>query len=524
MLQDHPIWARITARLHIIIAILVALAAAAVFGLSAGEGDFMIVGAGLFLIIMMALMSQMGSSYWMVLPFVFASGLSAIPVGGKLLELQEIVTPVCMGYFIIQYALRAQKMTFFRMAHVPVQLYTAWALIIYLNNPVGLAELGSALGGLRQYGQIGLGFIAFMILANQRIGERESGWILLLILGGSFLSAGQEIFFWFFPFLGSDPVMVADPEAFYTWQQALAGVPGVVILLMFSRYRSRQIFSFQHVWLLGLFLACVALIAVSGKRAAVATIPLIAVTAAFVRKEFGFVFLWLAGAVVAGAVVIAGQGTLFNLPLTAQRALSYLPAAWDSEIRAMEGGQDDFRGMLRLLAREKIERNPWIGTGYGVDKQMVMQMLGRGGGGLEGQVLPYALGSAWHNAWLGYAADFGIPASVLLAIIYLTVLTIAWKTYRDAPPRSLTRTLALYIFFFTLRDVSLAHTSGHSALDAYSRWWLYGALVSLWLTNRERRAAEPLAKDVGDGRTLLQPAFASRPARLPAGAQRRSPL
>ena len=421
MLQDHPIWARITARLHIIIAILVALAAAAVFGLSAGEGDFMIVGAGLFLIIMMALMSQMGSSYWMVLPFVFASGLSAIPVGGKLLELQEIVTPVCMGYFIIQYALRAQKMTFFRMAHVPVQLYTAWALIIYVNNPVGLSELGAGMGGLRQYGQIGLGFIAFMIMANQRIGERESGWILLLIFAGSFLSAGQEIVFWFFPFLGSDPVMVADPEAYYTWQQALAGVPTVAIMLLFSRYRSSQIFSFHRIWLLGLFLSCAAVIAVSGKRTAVAAIPLIALTAAFLRKEFGFVFLWLAGALVACAIVVSGQGNLFNLPMTAQRALSFLPAQWDPEIRSLKGGQDDFRAMLRLLAREKIERNPWIGTGYGVDKQMVMQLLSQGGGGIEGQVLPYALGSAWHNAWLGYAADFGIPASVLLAIIYLTV-------------------------------------------------------------------------------------------------------
>ena len=524
MLQDHPIWARITARLHIIIAILVALAAAAVFGLSAGEGDFMIVGAGLFLIIMMALMSQMGSSYWMVLPFVFASGLSAIPVGGKLLELQEIVTPVCMGYFLIQYALRAQKLTFFRMAHVPVQLYTAWALIIYVNNPVGLSELGAGMGGLRQYGQIGLGFIAFMIMANQRIGERESGWILLLIFAGSFLSAGQEIVFWFFPFLGSDPVMVADPEAYYTWQQALAGVPTVAIMLLFSRYRSSQIFSFHRIWLLGLFLSCAAVIAVSGKRTAVAAIPLIALTAAFLRKEFGFVFLWLAGALVACAIVVSGQGNLFNLPMTAQRALSFLPAQWDPEIRSLKGGQDDFRAMLRLLAREKIERNPWIGTGYGVDKQMVMQLLSQGGGGIEGQVLPYALGSAWHNAWLGYAADFGIPASVLLAIIYLTVLSIAWKTFRDAPQRSLTRTLALYVLLFTLRDVLVAHTSGHSALDAYSRWWLYGVLVALWLTNRERQAAQPVAKDLGDGRALLHPALSVQPVRLPAGVQRRSPL
>lgn len=522
MLQDHPLWRRFTARLHIIVATLVALVAAVVFGLSAGAGDFSLIGMGLGLAFLLAIMNQMGSRYWLVIPFAFVSQLAAIPVGGKLLELPEVVTFVCLMYFLVQLALKKQKFTFFRKGHVPVQLYAAWALVVFMNNPVGLNEMGSSLGGLRFYGKIGLALIAFLLVANQEVGERECKWVLIIFVSGAFLASAQEVFFLFFPRVDSNVLREIDEDSFYTWHQVLSVVPLLMIQLLFSRYRSSQIFSFHRIWLLGLFLACVGMVVLSGKRGAVASVPFFAVAAAFMRREFGFLFLWLVGAGLACAIVIVGHGELFHLSLTAQRALSFLPARWDVEIASVAGGKDDFRDMLRLLAREKIQRDPWVGTGYKIDNRMMEMALTKAVTGIEDQVLPYALGSAWHNTWLGYAADFGIPASILVGIIFLWVLYGSWTLFRASPPNSLTQTLAFFIFLFTFRDVVFSNTGGHSALDAYARWWVYGLLVALTLTNRQRQAAQPPSTVLARGRAVDEPAFAARPAGLPATAPRPS--
>lgn len=519
MLQDNPLWHRLTARLHIFVALIVALVAAVVFALAAGEGDFRMVGVILGVAVALALLSTLGSSYWLVIPFAFVSQLAAIPVGGKLLELPEVITFICLVYFLIQFALRRQQLTIFRVSHVPVQLFAAWALIVFINNPVGLSELGSSLGGLRFYGKIGLALMAFLIIANQKVNERDCQWIIALMLAGTLLSAGQEVFFLFFPRADSGFIRLIDEEGFYTWHQILSSIPLTVIPLLFCRYRSSEIFSFHRIWLLGVFLASVVLILISGKRSAVATIPLFAATTALVRREFGYLFLWIAGAVMAAIVIVVGQGDFFHLPLAAQRAVSFLPGNWDPEITSLQGGRDDFRDALRIMARAKIAGNPWLGTGFKVDQKAMEMALMKAPTGIEDQVQPYALGSAWHNTWLGYAADFGIPASILVGIIYLTVVYRSWRVFRSSPSGSLIQTLALYILIFTVRDIIFSQTSGHTALDAYSRWWMYGLLVALDLTNRRNTTPVPAAIPRS---ATLQPVRAPLPARPPAVAPRRT--
>ena len=112
------------------------------------------------------------------------------------------------------------------------------------------------------------------------------------------------------------------------------------------------------------------------------------------------------------------------------------------------------------------------------------------------------------------------PASIIVGLIYLTILRRSWITFRESPANSLFQTLSLYIFIFTIRDVVFSHTSGHSANDAFSRWWLYGLLVALAITNRKRQEAQSSTKVMAGGRATLEPAFASRSARQPFERQR----
>jgi len=47
----------------------------------------------------------------------------------------------------------------------------------------------------------------------------------------------------------------------------------------------------------------------------------------------------------------------------------------------------------------------------------------------------------------------------------------------------------LYVLIYTIRDVLASHTSGHTSLDAWTRWWMYGILVSLYVQMLKEKAA-----------------------------------
>ncbi len=491
--------------------------AAAAFGVALGEGDLFkvylwLLGAGAT-----ALMMILGDKYWMLIPFAYVCDLPAVPFKGKVIEMTEITAALCSVVFIIRYALRKQSFTLFRGLHIPVLLYAGWVAFVFCKNPVGLSGFGAGEGGARDYAKLAMAFAVFVIVANQKIGERECKWILIMILGGSFIGTAKEIFIFFHPIeRGVLAGGGASPDDYYSWHQALANIPLVAFLLLFSRYPAREIFSLRNLWMLPVFAVCVIIILLSGKRSAVAVVPLWAIAAAFYRKEWAFLTLWVAGAVVAGSIIVVGHGTLFHLPLVAQRAVSWLPGQWDAALQGFEGGGDDFRKMLRLLATEKIKLDPWIGTGYKMDMSLMYRIQSSGLGGMEEQVAPFAMGSAWHNTWLGYAADFGIPASILLAVIYATYLTLGYRTFRRAPGGSFMQILAIYILLFTTRDVAFSHVSGHSARDAFSRWWLYGSLISIsiGLSNRKPDEEEPVAFK-SPGKSETGPTYPERRARRP---------
>ena len=503
MLEDNALITRIVSRFHIIVTVVVALLAAGIFGAAAGEGDFYFVYLGILIAAFVGLVLALGDRYWLIIPFAFTSQLPAIPIKGRLLEFPEITAVLCSVVFLVRYAFRRQTLSFFRKQHVPILLYVGWVMLIFAMNPVGLSDAGSSLGGARFYAKIVLALAVFIIMANQEINEKECKWVIILLLVGGLLDAIYQIAEFFLPLgafgLGVDANMQLslDPDSFYSWHQALARVPLLLVCLAFARYRASDIFSLNRLWAVAGLALCVLVIAMSGKRAALASVPLFAIIAALTRREWGYLMLWLAMAIVAGTIIVVGHGDLFRLPLTVQRAFSALPAQWDSELGNVAGGKDVFRAELRRQALKKIEKDPWMGSGYQVNLslgQALAAQYAHRGGDTELQVAPLGLGSAWHNTWLGYAADFGIPASIIAAIIYLTFIKMSYRLTNGFPPKSLRATLAGFIFLNTTILLLRTYTSGHSALDAFSYWWFYGTLVSLsvaWSKSRSESSGSP---------------------------------
>ncbi|MEY2486989.1 MAG: hypothetical protein QOG67_474 [Verrucomicrobiota bacterium] len=474
-------------RLPLIIITLVALAATFFIGTAIGQGEFVQIYLIFFAIAALIAVFSMGSKYWMLIPVAFSFNVPAIPFHGRAFEFPEIAIAVCSIIFVCRFAIVSRGITLFRKAHAGVILYTVWAGIIFMVHPVGLMSSGSSTGGARFYFKIALGLASFLIVANQKISERDAKWLIRLLLIGSVITMAVNIVeYKFFPsHLYND---LSSDEAYYTWQQAMAIPATWFMLWLVSRYKVREIFGFAKPGALLLALLCIGVAAISGKRAGFATVLLTPLIAAILRKEHFYVFCSALLAALLMFVLTMGQGTLFRLPLQVQRSLSYLPGKWDWEVRSQfQRGIDPFRQELRELAWQNIKQHPFVGQGYGVNAREIYGM-GRAATDInEFGIMVMALGSSWHNTWLGIWADFGFPAAVFWGIFWLQAIVVSYGVYRGSLHETPIRTLCFMILLAFIEDVLRSWTGGHSAEDPFTRWWIYGVIVSFAIGLRQDR-------------------------------------
>lgn len=476
------------------IGLLMGLSIALILGVAIGNQDFQrvafLVGSSLGVGIMLAL----GRNYWMLIPFALgASKLPAVPLGGRSLEFPELAIAACFVMFLLRLATRKEKLRVWQPANVPVLLFMVWVGMVFVLNPVGLAMIGSSTGGGRFYVKLVLAFAAYLILVSRTYSERDIRYVLGFIVFGAFFSLVYGIVEVSLVGPRFDAATGMIEEEFYTWHQELS-VPGYTLaFLIFARYSPREVFGVQKLWLPLAYILCILMVLMSGKRLAMVAVFMPPLISAIMHKQYIYIFTASLLAAASLAMLAVGQGQWFNLPLVAQRTLSWLPGDWDPELEGMRGGTDAWRAELRYWATQNIQKAPIIGEGFAVDlnETVAAITMNERGGDLNMQVAAYALGRAWHNTWLGYAADFGIPLSVMQAILYGMVLVLCYQCFKHYGNRSLFGVFALYLLIFTVRDVVASHTSGHSALDAWARWWMYGILVSIYLGMPKKRTRTP---------------------------------
>lgn len=463
-------------------------------GRAAGQGQLMHIALVFGVMIGAPLLLSLGKNYWYLIPASLLSGLPAIPFGGRNIDLAEVCIALCFGIFVTRVAFKHDKLILFRKTHIPIYLFLAWVLFVFCLNPVGFAVFGSATMGARFYAQIALAFCAFLVVTSREITEKDCKWIIVFIVLGTCINTFYSVasFFLFGP---GDEILNpnADAEGYYTWHQNLASPAVSVAFLLFAWKKPSQVFTFRDLRFLVLYLLTIVVVLLSGKRLAVIGVFLAPMVSAFVFRQYFYIVstLFLSSFLIAG--IMFTHGDLFKFPLQIQRSLSWLPAEWDPEFHDMAGGRDPFRESLRRYALENIKRDPIIGKGFAIEYSVIIAQINssRYLSGNDMQAAPYAIGRAWHNTWLGYAADFGIPLSVIQGILILVVLWAAFYSSRNQPLGSFKSILSIYLFIFFFRDLVGSHTGGHSALDAFSRWWMYGVLFAIVSGIQKRPVRKP---------------------------------
>jgi O-antigen ligase len=461
----------------IYIATLLGLLGAVLLGKYVGEGNSMQIMLLLGGLAGVTFMLALGKNYWMVLLFAFASGIPALPMGGRTVELGELGAFVCFAIYLAMLALHRTKLRLLNIETIAVLLFISWVGFIYSQNPVGMAFLGSQDIGVRDYIKIVCGLLAFIVISNQIITENDCKWLIWIMIVGSIVALVWGII--------DDKLLGAggfeNEDSQYTWQQGLSRPSFVIILYLFCRYGAKRVLSIMHPVLFLAFFAFFVIALLSGKRAVVASIMLTPFFAALLRKQRAQAFVYVAVGVIGIGILVMGHGSIFHLPYTVQRSLANLPGDWDTDITYItEGGSDEFRTGMRELAWEKINRNPIVGVGIGMSRNDLANITSENA--MQNISISLAAGSSWHNTWLGLWADFGLPAVILHAVILILCLRASWKAFRGSNTNGTYPTafnvLAMMTFFELSFGVLRSYTSGSSNIP-YSLWWEFGLVVAL---------------------------------------------
>jgi hypothetical protein len=491
-----------TTQITLAVGLMLGLGLAFVVGSAVGSGDFqmvaMIFGAG----IAVATLLVLGNNYWMLIPLSLGATFPAIPLGGRAIEFSELAITACTIFFLLRVATRKEKLHLFLPINIPFLVFIAWVGMVFVLNPIGLAMLGSSVGGGRFYLKLGLAFASFFILSNRTYSQRDMRWVFALLIFGAFFGMAYSIAEHFLRGPQLDPRTGLISEGGYSWHQVLSWPALTIAFVIFSRWSPKEVFGVQRPWHIAAYAACLLLVLMSGKRMALLAVLMAPAVSALMFRQLVYVFVASGSLLLLMAFLVVGQGQWFSLPIVAQRTLSWIPGNWDSELQYIEGGRDEWRAELRRVALANISRDPWIGRGFAVDISETLTAVGMQmyEGSVEAQAAAYALGRSWHNTWLGYAADFGIPFSAMQGAILILILVVSAKCFRWLGNRSMLGAFSLYVFIFTVRDLVASWTSGHSAYDAFDRWWMYGILVGIYL-----QTFKNVDRDVSDRAQILDP-------------------
>lgn len=419
-------------------------------GMQAGGGNFQKLAVIFTVLTILAICMMMRERLWTLIPLCWGlSGkLVAFPVPVALRDLIVIVV------FVAFFAFRALKVIRTRVSFTFLELLVLsnvlYAVIMFVRNPVGAKAFGSDMVGGRPYWDIAISALACWVLATAPADRKNLLRVPFFILVGAGIHCGAELLGYVAPSVamffaefysgfasmsGDVTTMAAIDPAFVRWVPlGELGVLGVVALCAY--FRPLTLF-FAPLRLIALGLSMVGIL-LSGHRAAVLKAGAAMFFSTLLRRRMrDMVTLGVTGFFLL-IIVIIGNGRLFNLPLVAQRALSFLPGKWDQEATQDAKASAQWRIDMweMVITEDKWIQNKWLGDGFGFTKRelSIMETMSIGGPGFLGgaqQELFMIVGS-FHNGPLSAIRYGGAVGLVLL----LTLMILSLRRALDLIKRS----------------------------------------------------------------------------------------
>ncbi len=330
--------------------------------------------------------------------------------------------------------------------------------LTFMRNPTGLEMMGSTSIGGRPYIEIALAAVAVACMLWLPCNTRTMRCLPYIFLTGAAVRALLYLpaYFWpglltKFSFLYASIDLGAFGAAarnegagamirFEEWGQ----LGMVLIFVLCARYRPVEILKpWRWRFYLGVF--AMAGVLLSGFRSYLLWSCMAIIIGAWLHRGWREAALTAAlGALLLGALVVMNRRVV-DLPLSAQRALSFLPGDWSSLAERNAEASSEWRfKMWESVLKEHMIDNWLLGDGFGFRAEVFESWWNTHGQGME------LLTGAFHNGPLSAIRYAGIAGLMLLyglmgVIILYAVRCVRWC--RGSPLQTVTFFLAIQAFW-----------------------------------------------------------------------------
>lgn len=431
-----------------VVATLAGMAFAGYLGYLMGQGLVSRVALMLGLLFFGFLTMVMRQYIWLliVVTWPWPGSIPVLPVPLSVRDLGVLAVFVAyLGLKALKVARRKPQWGPADLAMVVLLVYIA---TVFVRNPVGFLATNSMRVGCRPYLNIVLACVGYFVLARASIPVRSASRIIILtVLASSWALTILNAIADFSPRIGRALLNyytgLSVAQEVDVTKPALA--PGEVVerydylgylgsstnLALVSFYRAFEVVNPIYIARFLLLLFSTACILLSGFRSAfIGTIAYFAISS-YLRSGWDEIVRLGIIALLGLGIVVAGQGRLYDLPLAAQRALSFLPGAWSYTARESASASSEWRfEMWRIMLQgNKYVQSKWFGDGFGISKRDMAAMAYANQMGTGGQETMLILGAV-HNGPLSTVRFVGYVGLVLYLVVLVLIARFAWQLAR----------------------------------------------------------------------------------------------
>jgi hypothetical protein len=405
----------------------------------------------LSLIAAIALLIFARERIWMIIPafWILGGKVNALPLPFSVAQLAIFFA---FGTFLVLKALKVvrfkPKMGFIE---VWMLIMLGYILSAFLRNPVGVESLGFDRVGGKPYADIIIVCLAYWVLARVVVTPRQAGWMPLLGLVGSVGEAGINVVAEHVPGLvgplsnlysgiaaaeaQEDPLApIAEASGRFPYLQNLgAGLSNVVFcyrrpLAIVNPFEIRGL---KEAFIRCTFLLGLLFVLLSGFRSNLIGVFQVAVLSSWYRRGWGEVVRACAIASAGIVVLVLIQGNVVDLPLSAQRALSFIPfGKWEQAAKSEAEASTEWRVEMwkQMLFTDKYIQNKWLGDGFGFTHYQLETMAANAFGGMHSDAQENLMISGGVHS--GPVSTIRFVGYVGLAIFFVLLILIFLKARR----------------------------------------------------------------------------------------------
>ena len=398
-------------------------------------------------------------AFFVVKEKLCACPLLAVGIAGNLnflplpLNTSNIFSILLILYYLTGYVIIRQRRMRLGTTKFLWPILIITMIVIYHNHDLNVRVLGGEKEGGKAAILIYLAVLAYFCGINiPTPSVRFLGRIPLWFVVWNFVGAIPNLLTTYFPSLAPYLFTITDNvnvEAYASSQSgastglsgvigrvaAFGPVGGALQLYLLCCYPIGTWIRPERWWVAGLSFICVLLAISSGYRNVIFGFVLTTMLGAWCYHS-GRSFILPAALFLAGLILaIASSNNLIyvpqrDLPLIAQRTLSFLPGDWDEEAVQSAESSNEFRTNIQLVyMKEYVTRSPFLGNGFDIDTKEFNDLsdsLRNGRPGMDPKYVEaktYIEGKLFHTGWVSLYDAVGIIGSI-------TFVALGWNQIR----------------------------------------------------------------------------------------------